>query len=169
MKMFSPFILFGIGVGMAEACTGAQLTPGDSRSLMYDEGWLILAFDSAKQVESVDLCTPDFSNCSSTGPFRGPDDIKVLALSAGTWCISGMMFREGAIGGHFQAEEPSLCVTVSAAKANYPGHFQLAWQATNHGTDLFEAFLNPRPNRIEPVLRHDYPQVWSTLQASEYR
>jgi|GEM_PF-2816907 len=152
------------------SCASVEVPPGEARPLKPEQGWLILACDSKRNIDTITLCRPRTDECHSVGPFRGSDELRVLALPAGRWCAYKLVAYSGAVGLVIEPGGPFLCTTVASGRSSYPGHIALDYRPTSTTAVGFGYGYRQHRARVRRLLARDHPAVlvaWPDAPAEE--
>lgn len=109
------------------ACGGSaqQLAAGERPVLEPQDGVLAVVVEGP--VTAIDFCGLDYAPpCFRVGPFHTGNELRLVVLARGTYCVTRISAREtSGSGSVFQPEEPSPCVRVVTGALTYPGHLSV--------------------------------------------
>lgn len=103
---------------MPVGCAGIEVTPGNSPELDERHGLLALVVDAPTAIERMSFAPDDGGAIQvELGQVAPIDDLRVLILPAGTYCLDEIEYDVVGMG-----NTEGVCFEVVAEHLRYPGH-----------------------------------------------
>lgn len=144
-----------------------QLEIGEPTDTADGGGLLVLVLDA--NVETMDFCGPGYAlPCFRAGPFRGRDSIRVLAVPAGTVCVTRMVIDPTAASAEiYEPDAPGPCTTIHAGAVTYPGELVVRVEPGMTLASIGRFGVRADEPHVRELLLRDFPALESAELTNE--